>query len=226
MGLLRPAAVVVVVVVAVVDVAFVSGCATAHADIAEKRNARRLRALERSFHAFTATRLRDLDDVEAATAALEQLRMDYLDVLAPVGDARDVAPVDERDQLLALLRLAELHLDLGARIRRVPYPVGSDEAHKRQFDVRLSALALPLEAIGQGVLEQIMQRADRADVDGRFVHRARLYLHLHALSDRGVDGHLDADDVATLQRELLAQTFRAPRSLLEAGRVGQRAARR
>lgn len=197
----------------VVDVGV--GCATPQAS-QEQRDTRRLRALERSFHAFTATKLKDFDDVETATTQLEQLRMDYLDALSDTSSA-------EKDQLLALLRLAELHLDLGARVRRVPYPAHLDERQQRQFDVRLSALALPLEATGQGILEQIVQRADRDGVDGRFVHRARLYLHLHA--HKG-DVLLDDDDVAVLRQELVAQTFRAPRSLLEAGRVGQRAARR
>lgn len=196
----------------------VAGCATAQQmqSQQQQRDTRRLRALERSFLAFTAQKLKDLDDVEAATAVLEQLRMDYVDALSAGSSA-------EGDQLLALLRLAELHLDLSARIRRVPYPHNLDERGQRQFDVRLSALALPLEATGQGILEQILQRADRGGVDGRFVQRARLYLHLHAHQG---DVLLDDDDVALLRKELVAQTFRAPRSLLEAGRVGQRAARR
>ncbi len=200
------------------------GCATttsstptqAESQKQSDKDRRRLRALERSFHGFVAHKLRDLDDVEAATATLEQLRLDYVDALSDPSS-------DERDRLLALLRLAELHLDLSARIRRVPYPQNLDESLQRQFDVRLSALALPLEATGQGILTQIVQRADRASVDGRFVHRARLYLHLHAHAGEVL---LDADDVAVLQSELMASTFRAPRSLLEAGRVGQRAARK
>jgi hypothetical protein len=195
----------------------VGACATPTDGAAQaRRDGRRLRALERSFHGFVSHKLKDLDDVEAATAQLEQLRLDYVDALAEPSSA-------ERDRLLALLRLAELHLDLSARIRRVPYPANLDARQQRQFDVRLSALALPLEATGQGILEQIVQRADRGGVDGRFVHRARLYLHLHAHQG---DVVLDDADVAVLQSELVATTFRAPRSLLEAGRVGQRAARR
>lgn len=191
------------------------GCVTPAATQSQ-RDVRRLRALERSFYAFTATRLQALDDIEGATSALEQLRLDYVDALADPSSA-------ERDRLLALLRLAELHLDLSARIRRMPYPAGLDESQQRQLDVQLSALALPLEATGQGVLLQLIQRAERAGVDGRFVKRAWLYLHLHAHVG---DILLDEGDVSVLRAELVATSFRAPRTLLEAGRVGQRAARR
>jgi hypothetical protein len=111
-----------------------AGCVTPAATQSQ-RDVRRLRALERSFYAFTATRLQALDDVEGATSALEQLRLDYVEALADPSSA-------ERDRLLALLRLAELHLDLSARIRRMPYPPGLDESQQRQLDVQLSALAL------------------------------------------------------------------------------------
>ncbi|MDP2341232.1 MAG: hypothetical protein Q8O67_09755 [Deltaproteobacteria bacterium] len=190
------------------------GCATA-ATTQSSRDTRRLRALERTFHGFVAVKLHDLEEVEDATARLEQLRLDYLDALTEPSS-------DERDRLLAMLRLAELHLDLSARIRRVPYP-STDLAARAAFDATLSQHALPLEATGKGILEQIVQRADRAGVDGRFVARARLYAHLHP--QQGTVA-LDDADVGVLQQELMASTFRAPRSLLEAGRLGQRAARR
>ncbi len=196
--------------VAVADV----GCATTQVSQSQK-DARRLRALERSFYAFVAVKLHNLEEVEDATARLEQLRLDYLDALSEPNS-------DERDRLWALLRLAELHLDLSARIRRVPYQ-SADPAARAAFDATLSQRALPLEATGKGILEQIVQRAERAGVEGRFVARARLYLHLHPQEGRVA---LDDDDVVVLQQELMASTVRAPRSLLEAGRVGQRAARR
>lgn len=172
---------------------------------------RRLRALERQFHAFVATPLRQESDVEAAIAELESLRLDYVDALT--------AASSERERVQALVRLAELHLDLSARIRRVPYP---DTSSRGAFDARLSSWALPLEATGISVLQQVSERADdtRAGADDRFVKRARLYLHLHTST------HLTAADVDVLRDELVASDFRAPRSLLDTGRIGQRAARR
>ena len=210
MDAVRRALLLCMLAVVAVDAA---GCATAAPQ--SLKDTRRLRALERSFHGFVAVKLHNLEEVEDATAALEQLRMDYLDALADESS-------DERDRLWAMLRLAELHLDLSARVRRVPYS-STDVAVRAGFDAALSQHALPLEATGQGILEQILQRADRAGVDGRFVARARLYLHLHPQSG---SVSLDDDDVSVLQQELMASTFRAPRSLLEAGRLGQRAARR
>ncbi len=171
---------------------------------------RRLRALERQFHAFVATPLRQESDVEAAIAELESLRLEYVDALT--------AASTERERVQALVRLAELHLDLSARIRRVPYPNTTSRA---AFDARLSSWALPLEATGISVLQQVAERADNASgADDRFVKRARLYLHLHTST------HLTDDDDDVLRDELVASDFRAPRSLLDTGRIGQRAARR
>ncbi len=192
-----------------------TACVTTATTTTAAQDHRRLLGLERAFFAFANTRLRSLDDVEAATAVLEDLRLDYVDVLSGPQAA-------ERDRLLALLRLAELHLDLAARIRRVPYVDGADDDAKRRFDIALSGLALPLEATGLGMLDQLVARAARGGVEGRFVARARLYQRLHAHSATA----LDDGDRAALGGELVAQTFRAPRSLLEAGRLGQRAARR
>lgn len=172
---------------------------------------RRLLVLERDFAAFTARALRGPDDVEEQTAALEALRLDYLDVLARAAHPRD--------RLLCLVRIAELHLDLGARIRRLPYPVGASDDEKARFDEALSQDALPLEAVGRGVLAQALDYADQHGLDGRFVRRARLYRTLHA------GDALDTDEIKWLRRELADRTFGAPRTLLEAGRVGQRAAR-
>ncbi len=182
-----------------------SGCATT-AVASHQRDARRLRALERSFHAFVASPIADEHGIEAAVGRLEALRLDYLDALT--------TSVDEHDRLLALVRLAELHLDLSARIRRVPY-VGVDD--HVAFDARLSARALPLEATGISVLQQVDDSGSDHD---RFVQRARLYLHLHT------DASLTEADLDVLREELVAVSFRAPRSLLDTGRIGQRAARR
>ncbi len=192
------------------------GCA--HAPAAH-RDARRLRVLEASFHEAVAQPLASPDDIEPHIARVEALRLEYLDALSVSST--------ERDRLLALLRLAELHLDASARIRRVPYPkTSSSPVSAAAFDQQLSARALPLEATGLSLLEQIVQRGDDvgiaedAGVDGRFVRRARLYLRLHT------EARLEPEDVDVLRAELLATTYRAPRSLLDTGRIGQRAARR
>jgi hypothetical protein len=176
--------------------------------------ARELHALDARFVAFTATRLNDLDDAEDAIARLEAIRLDWLAVIGRV-----TGPDAEHDRSIALVRLAELHLDLAARIRRIPYATGSDAGGRAAFDAALSRLALPLEATGHGVLAQVVDRAERQRLDGRFVRRARLYLRLH----NGIA--LAHDDVVVLQEELAATTFRAPSTLLQAGRVGQRASR-
>ncbi len=189
---------------------FSAGCATPSATI-QQRDARRLRALERSFHAFVATPVHDEASLESAVARLESLRLDYVDALT--------TSTSEEDRLLALTRLAEMHLDLSARIRRVPYG-GAVGAESKAFDARLSARALPLEATGLSVLAQIVERgSDGGDTD-RFIKRARLYLHLHT------DAPLTSDDLDVLRDELVAVQFRAPRSLLDVGRIGQRSARR
>jgi hypothetical protein len=175
---------------------------------------RRLRALDVRFGSFVAERLGSLHDIEPAVAELEALRLDWLDELGDLD-----AVVEERPRLLVLVRLAEMHLDLAARIRRVPYAPGLDDDGRAAFDAALSREALPLEAIGQGILAQVVHRATRADVDGRFVRRARLYQRLHA------GRALDDADLAALRTELVATTFRAPSTLLQAERIGQRASR-
>ena len=186
------------------------GCATPTAS--SVRDARRLRALEPEFSAFVAARLAAIDDIEPAVARLEVLRLEYLDALS--------ASTTEKERLLALLRIAEAHLDVSARIRRIPYPAGLSTSARSDFDAALSARALPLEATGLSLLEQLVRHGDDAGIDGRFVQRARLYLRLHT------DAHLADDDLDVLRLELTASSFRAPRTLLDAGRIGQRAARR
>lgn len=173
---------------------------------------RRLAVLEHDLRAFTGTRLATIDDVERELRALEELRLDYLDTLAV-----EVAP---RERVLCLVRIAELHLDLGARVRRVPYPTGATDAERAAFDDLLSQQALPLEAVGRGVLAQAVDFATAHGVDDRFTKRARLYQRIHAGESLG------RSDLAALRGELTARTFAAPRTLLEAGRIGQRAARR
>lgn len=187
--------------------------------------ARHLLVLERDFARFTGTAL-DVDDdgrpldaeaallrTDRALADLERLRLRYLDLL------RDDVPAETR--VRALVRLGELHLDLGARVRRLPYPSEVARADKVAFDARLSRLALPLEATGLGMLDQALVLATKEGVTGRMVARARLYLALHR--DRAP---LDDAQIATLESELTSgRTFPAPRRLLEGGRIGQRAAR-
>lgn len=187
------------------------GCATV--DRREQAlSSRRLLLLERDFSSFVAAPLATWQDVETETAALERLRLQYLDVLAKADSARD--------RMVCLVRIAELHLDLGARVRRLPYPRGALRSERAAFDERLSQEALPLEAVGRGVLAQAIDYADTHGLDGRFVRRARLYRSLHG------GAPLAAEELAWLRSELRDRSFGAPRTLLEAGRVGQRAARR
>ena len=195
-------------------VSLLLGAACAHAPAGDttQLSSRRLAVLEHEVRAFTATRLGSLDDVEREVRALEALRLAYLDTLA------QAAP--PRDRMLSLVRIAEIHLDLGARVRRVPYPAGATEAERRAFDDVLSQQALPLEAVGRGVLAQAVDFAGTHGVDDRFARRARLYQRIHAGES------LTRADLTLLRGELAAHTFVAPRTLLEASRIGQRAARR
>jgi len=103
------------------------GCATPTASSA--RDARRLRALEPGFAAFVAVRLGAVDDIEPVVARLEELRLEYLDALS--------ASTTEKERLLALLRIAEAHLDVSARIRRIPYPTGMSASASGAFDATL-----------------------------------------------------------------------------------------
>ncbi len=197
--------------------AFVAaGCA--HAPASDALATRRLLVLERDFKVFVATPLHNRDEVEQQTATLESLRLLYLDALAHTDTPTD--------HVLALVRIAELHLDLGARIRRLPYPAQSTRRERRAFDATLSQLALPLEAVGRGVLTQAVDYASDRGLDNRFVHRARLYQALHAAEG------LTAPELAWLRKELRPKLgavgdgqFDAPRTLLEVGRVGQSASR-
>lgn len=203
-----------------------TGCAHDRAASKTKPpSARLLLLLERDFAGFIATPL-DRDDegraldaeaallrTDRALASLERLRLRYLDLL------RD--DVEERARITALVRLGELHLDLGARIRRLPYPTEATRDQKIAFDARLSRIALPLEATGLGILEQAKDFARRVGVSGRMVNRADLYLALHR--DRAP---LDDAKLSVLESELASgRSFPAPRRLLEGGRIGQRAAR-
>jgi hypothetical protein len=187
-----------------------AGCA--HAPPVDVVARARDKVLEREFLAFTTRTVPSELAIEDELAQLEALRVRYLDALT--------AAETDLDRLFSLVRIAELHLDLGARIRRVPYPPALDDAQKHAFDDDLSRRALPLEAVGRGVLQQAVDYADRRDLDGRFVRRARLYLTLHEGKP------LQSEDVVALRRELSGGPYAAPRRLLEAGRIGQRAARR
>jgi len=214
-----------VVVVAALVAALGASCAHDVARTSTPDAARHLLVLERDFARFTGTALDHDDDGRAldaeaallrtdrALADLERLRLRYLDLL------RDDVSAETR--VKALVRLGELHLDLGARVRRLPYPTEVARSEKVAFDARLSRQALPLEATGLGMLDHALVLAKKEGVTGRMVARAQLYLALHR--DRAP---LDDAQVATLETELLSgRTFPAPRRLLEGGRIGQRAAR-
>ena len=213
-------------------VVFSAGCAHESARTTpENRDTdtveRKLLVLEGDFARFVGTRLDRGDDGERLTGPLalrvvereqrrlESLRLAYLDAVKP-----GAAP---RQRMIAMVRIGELHLDLSARIRRVPYGAGMDAAARAAFDDLLSRRALPLEATGLGVLGQAVSYAERTGEDGPFAARARIYLALHD----GTAVHVVDDEVGLLRRELSAVgPYRAPRRLLEVGRVGQRAARR
>lgn len=156
--------------------------------------------------------------IERETKALERLRMRYLDLL---GEAEA-----DRDRVLVMLRLAELHLDLGARIRRADYPHDATDAERAAFDAFLSKKALPLEATAHGLIAQVLDFSRRRGIESEWVERAELYARLHGpRSDRA--GPLGPLWLPILEREWSQRgPYAAPRRLLEAGRIGQRAARR
>lgn len=206
-------------------------CATPSASHRERSDPeRRLRILERDFLAFTqrpldvfvgasATELdAGLSGLDPWVSELESLRLRYLQI---AGEGST-----EPHRLIALLRIAEMHLDLGARIRRIPYPDAWPPSDFRKFDDTLSREALPLEIVGISVLEQVVDYAARIPPSvgeaANYVARCELYLMLH----READGRLDTEHLATLTRELLRKNeYPAPKTLLEAGRIGNRASR-
>ena len=214
--------------IALVGAALVApGCAAVRAARPPPSAQQTLWVLEHDFQRFIATDLRRGPggrplsaeearvQLDAQVAVLEALRMRYLDVLERTEEPRL--------QVLAMVRMAELHLDLGARIRRLPYPREATEPELRAYDQRLSQLAAPYEAVGRGLLAQVLDLSAREAVRGRLVERARLYMALHEAGRP----RLSSQERAALLRELgSTEPFAAPRSLLDAGRVGLRAARR
>jgi hypothetical protein len=205
------------------------GSACAHRSVSQELTSaeldERVLHLEDEFARFTAVDL-SVDDagvpraaedavaaLERSVAELQRLRLRYL-ALVDRG-------ADERQTTLILLRIAELHLDLAARGRRLPYPVEATEPEQRSFDARLGRIVSPLEAAGFGVLEQIARYHDDRGSLTTTVRRARLYLALHR------DAAIDDQSAAQLRLELRGVgAFDAPRRLLEAGRLGRRASRR
>lgn len=191
---------------------------------------KRLRLLERDFLSFTQRPLdisigdfssepdARLAGLDPWISELESLRLRYLQIAAHDHS--------ESHRLIAMLRIAELHLDLGARIRRIPYPETWPDSDLQRFDAALSRAALPLEIVGIGVLEQVVDYSARVppalgDAAG-YVDRCEMYLVLH----RGNGERLGAAHLATLTRELSRKSaYPAPKTLLEAGRIGKRASR-
>lgn len=212
--------------IAALAIPLASGCAHApSAELSAQRAERRLLVLEEEFSEFIARDLARSEDgarldpdeaiheLDQHIARLQALRLRYLDL---VGEGSS-----DRQRVVAMVRIAELHLDLGARVRRLPYPADATVEQMVAFDERLGRIATPLEAVGYGVLRQVDDYADRRRFDGRFVRRAHLYLALHQ------DGSLHRRELVTLRAELARSApYGAPRRLLEAGRVGQRASRR
>jgi|GEM_PF-1107508 len=194
----------------------------------------RVQHLESSFQKFISVRFDDdnrrLRSVQGAYEVerkkLERLRMRYLDV---VRDARD-----ERVQLLAMMRVAEMHLDLAARVRRIPYP--STSSDKGAFDDQLSRWALPLEAVGMGILHQMAPTSAVAtrpssSTPKRTLHalptardlrqRATLYLAMHEERRPLTTG--ERNDVRAIAAQ--RSRFAPPSRLVGVGRLGQRSAR-
>lgn len=207
-------------------------CATPTSSFApDPDHERRVLLLERDFLAFTRRNLNATPaslsgavgriavlELDPWLSELESLRLRYLQIAAD--------SVSERHRLLALVRIAELHLDLGARVRRIPYPVGATQTERILFDEELSRVALPLEIVGLSVLQQVTDYAvrvpPRVEESRQLVARCELYLALH----REHGARMDAAHLATLSRELTQRNvFPAPKTLLEVGRIGQRAAR-
>lgn len=155
-----------------------------------------------------------LVEIDRAERWLERLRLRYIRLLA--GDRTPEL------RHLVLLRLAELHLDLAARVRRVPAAEGSDDVELQRWTRRLAQRAVPLEGIGLGMLDQIARLPAGASSVARFRARARLYTLLHG----GDEAPLGPAEVATLRQELARDgLYPAPRRLLEGRQVGRRAAR-
>lgn len=155
-----------------------------------------------------------LVELDRAERWLETLRLRYVRLLvgAPTLEIRH----------LVLLRLAELHLDLAARIRRIPTAEDRDDGELQRWSLRLAQRAAPLEGIGFGMLDQIAQLPAGVPSVERFRARAHLYAVLHS----EVDGTLGPAEVATLRQELTRDgLYPAPRRLLEGHQVGRRAAR-
>jgi hypothetical protein len=157
-----------------------------------------------------------LASCESEVRKLESLRLRYLDLVA--------VSRSHRHRVTAMTRIAELHLDFGARIRRIAYPDSLQSTVELDlFEKKLASAALPYEAIGLGILRQIDDFATRRQLSGRMVQRAQLYLALHDSSS----SVLMPSHFVTLRHELsTGGPFRAPRRLLETGRIGRRAERR
>ena len=189
---------------------------------------RQLLLLEADFVRFTSTEIKMrkyqgnfkvlsvLNACENDVKNLESLRARYL---ALVGKA-----VTDQQRLLAMIRLAELHLDFGARLRRVDYPQATlTDAQRNRFDQKLSNAALPYEAVGLGILNQIIDYSTERNLSGRMTKRAHMYAALHGAPG----GQLTRQHISTLKIELTAKgPYRSPRRLLETGRIGRWAARR
>ena len=210
-------------------VAVLSGCAHQTHKGGQKASVeRQLLLLEADFVRFTTAQLTlnltgtdpasviVLRACESDVKALEALRARYLTVVSKA--------VTHEQRLLAMIRLAELHLDFGARLRRVAYPVSTvTDSQRALFDQKLSNAALPYEAVGLGILNQIVRYSAERSLSGRMSRRADMYIALHT----ELGASLEPRHIQTLREELSAKgPYRSPRRLLETGRIGQWAARR
>ena len=187
----------------------------------------RLDSYELSFASFISSDL-NVDEVgqrrdpmvaiDQEHAKLQGLRLRYLRLLS--------ANASPEVRAKTMMRIAELHLDLAARIRKASYPPELNLEERQLFEAQLSRVAAPLEATGAGVLQQMQSDLTLTQKNARFLERSSLYLSLHSL-DEGAQKRLGAIQRAILQRELdsRAMPYAAPSRLLSRGRIGSRSAR-
>ncbi len=177
-------------------------------------------ALEPGFQDFVNTEIQvsspaaSLDGLEQQIDHLVRLRDDYLGVI--------LAYPRNGYSALALVRVAELHLDLAARARALPPPEDATADNARAFYEITEVYAVPLEEAGLMLLRQVERASFHQVMAEPWVERAQLYLLLH---DPQL-GPRDHRRTASLRRRALADPrFGPPRRLLDTGKLLPRAAR-
>ncbi|MFH1811242.1 MAG: hypothetical protein ABIJ09_21060 [Pseudomonadota bacterium] len=176
--------------------------------------------LEPHFQAFIGTPIvarspaRCLDNLENEMLRMVDLRDRYLEVL--LTHPRNAYSA------LALVRVAELHLDLAARARALPAPLDASADEATAFYEITEVYAVPLERAGLSLIEQVDKLGFYEPLAAPWVDRARLYLALHAAADH--PSHVRV--VRALKRRVaLEPRFAPPSTLLDGDRLAPRAAR-